>query len=80
MRDWLFLLMRYSSFYRRFYSSAKLRAKSSKTLPVNTTIIGLTFEERELFVVKIGPEYAPKMVLECGIHGREWLSGKWCSS
>ena len=61
------------------YSKAIFRAKSSKLLPVNTTIIGLTYEERELFVVKIGPEYAPKMVLECGIHGREWLSGNWCS-
>ncbi|CAG5097950.1 Oidioi.mRNA.OKI2018_I69.XSR.g15305.t1.cds [Oikopleura dioica] len=60
-RDWLFLLM---------------RAKSSKSVPVNATIMGLTFEERELFIVRIGPNFAPKIVLECGIHGREWLSRK----
>ena len=35
--------------------------------------IGKSFENRDIWTVEIGHEYNPKIIIDCGIHAREWV-------
>ena len=35
--------------------------------------IGKSFENRDIWTVEIGHDYNPKIIIDCGIHAREWV-------
>ena len=39
---------------------------------------GRSIEDRELYVVSIGDPTNPTMVVDCGMHAREWVSFAFC--
>ena len=41
-------------------------------------VIGRTFEGRNLYAVEMGNPENPKIIIDCGIHAREWISPKMC--
>ena len=40
--------------------------------------IGKSFENRDIWVVDIGFNYNPKIIIDCGIHAREQVSPALC--
>jgi len=40
--------------------------------------IGKSFEDREIYRVDIGNTNMPKIIIDCGIHAREWASPAFC--
>lgn len=40
--------------------------------------IGNSVELRKLYKISIGNESLPKIVVDCGIHAREWAAHAWC--
>ena len=50
-----------------------------KSLPENLLkTYGKSYENRALHVIDIGDEKDPAVVIECGIHAREWVSVAFC--
>ena len=40
--------------------------------------IGKSFEGRDIWAVTIGKKNRPKIVIDCGVHAREWISPAFC--
>ena len=40
--------------------------------------IGKSFESRDIWAVEIGNKQRPKIVIDCGVHAREWISPAFC--
>ena len=45
---------------------------------MKVTSIGNSVELRKLYKISIGDEALPKIVVDCGIHAREWAAHAWC--
>lgn len=41
---------------------------------VSVESVGKSFEQRDIWVVSVGYDYNPKILVDCTIHAREWVS------
>ncbi|XP_029928221.1 carboxypeptidase B2 [Myripristis murdjan] len=75
-----------SSFYERYHPLEEIYEwinLTAQTYPdrVETILIGKSFEQRPLYVLKLtGDKKADKKAIwiDCGIHAREWISPAFC--
>uniref|UniRef100_A0A8D0DWV9 Carboxypeptidase A3 n=1 Tax=Salvator merianae TaxID=96440 RepID=A0A8D0DWV9_SALMN len=71
--------------YRRYNDWEKIAAWSERISKkysklITRTQIGKTYEERPMFLLKVGTESGRKkaIFMDCGIHAREWISPAFC--
>ncbi|XP_042314677.1 mast cell carboxypeptidase A-like [Sceloporus undulatus] len=68
--------------YNEWHQISAWTARIAKKYPklVSRIKIGNTFENRSMYLLKIGKQRNPKkaIFMDCGIHAREWISPAFC--
>ncbi|KAJ6669403.1 hypothetical protein lerEdw1_008212 [Lerista edwardsae] len=68
--------------YNEWHKISAWTARIAKKNPqlVSRILIGSTFEERPIYLLKVGKESGRKKVIfmDCGMHAREWISPAFC--
>ncbi|XP_013930445.1 PREDICTED: mast cell carboxypeptidase A-like [Thamnophis sirtalis] len=72
-------------FYTRYNEWEKIAAWTRRMAKKHAKLIsrieiGKTYEERPMYVLKVGKQSNPKkaIFMDCGIHAREWISPAFC--
>ena len=68
-------LNRYCTFNQIEFSLLTLKSERAK---VQLDVIGKTYENRNIYTVMIGDDHLPKVVIDCGMHAREWATPAFC--
>ncbi|XP_032081575.1 mast cell carboxypeptidase A-like [Thamnophis elegans] len=77
--------LRKKHFYTRYNEWEKIAAWTRRMAKKHAKLIsrieiGKTYEERPMYVLKVGKQSNPKkaIFMDCGIHAREWISPAFC--